>query len=317
MSSTSITEQDTRPQCSSLEIAIFNATSALLAYAAGADRLELCAEGSFSHGGTTPSLSTLKNVISSLQQAQGDTTNNYKKSIPIYAMIRPRGGDFVYATEDFNLMKEQLLALKNASYNDEQPPNDQHDGIFNNISFSKVNGFVFGILTEDGRVDRARNEDLVRLAAPLPCTFHRAFDEVITSIEQHRSTMTSNSSDGGAGSVSSSNNHKEILLHDGLANELEAVIEAGFASILTSGGTGKSALEGAQQINALTTAADGRIAIIAGGGVRSSNIAELQSKSPGTPFFHSSAIVGNDGDSDVASQHEVKALKRELVLSRR
>jgi copper homeostasis protein len=309
MSTTSDTEKHDRAQPPSVEIAIFSATSALLAYTAAADRLELCAEGSFSNGGTTPSLSTLKNVISSLQQAQADTTTITKTSIPIYAMIRPRGGDFVYSTEEFDRMKEQLLALKIADYDGEQQAVGHHDGIFNNAFFGKVNGFVFGILTKDGKVDRARNEELVRFAAPLPCTFHRAFDEVITSIEQDRSLITSNSSD----SVSSSSDRKELLLPDALADELEAVIDAGFASILTSGGTGKSALEGARQINALTCAADGRVSIIAGGGVRSSNIGELQSRSPRTPFFHSSAIVGNaNGQSDVVNQDEVRALKKDL-----
>lgn len=111
----------------------------------------------------------------------------------------------------------------------------------------------------------------------------------------------------------------EEPLPDGLADELEAVINAGFASILTSGGPGKSALEGVRQIAALTRMARGRIAIIAGGGVRANNVRELRTASPETPFFHSSAIVGKnneDGqlDVDVANQDEVQALKKELSI---
>lgn len=171
-----------------LEIAIFNASSAQIAYTSSADRLELCAEGSSVNGGTTPSLSTLKSVITSLQrvdstkidEADHVTATEAKKSIPIYAMIRPRGGDFVYFDEEFETMKEQLLALKSAIYSQAGEIESQEE-----ISFGKVNGFVFGILTKESKVDRVKNAELVRLAAPLPCTFHRAFDEVITSCEKN------------------------------------------------------------------------------------------------------------------------------------
>lgn len=285
-----------------LEIAIFNASSAQIAYTSSADRLELCAEGSSVNGGTTPSLSTLESVITSLQRAKPTTSSGKdhvtsakeKRSIPIYTMIRPRGGDFVYSDEEFGIMKEQLLALKSANYNQAEK-NKSHE----QNGFGKVNGFVFGILTRDNKVDRERNAELVRLAAPLPCTFHRAFDEVITSCEKHVSDSEENT-----------------LLPQTLVDELEAVINAGFASILTSGGIGRSAADGARKIAALTEAAKGRIEIIAGGGVRSTNVRELRRQSPRTRLFHSSAIVGNgDGQVvDVADSDEVLSLKRELMV---
>src|ERR1700722_17654702 len=40
-----------------------------------------------------------------------------------------------------------------------------------------LSGFVFGILDASGQVDLSKNSELVALAKPLPCTFHRAFDE--------------------------------------------------------------------------------------------------------------------------------------------
>ena len=62
-----------------LEIAVFNIQSALLASKAGADRLELCENPA--DGGTTPSFGTLKTI-------------REKISIPVFPIIRVRGGDF-------------------------------------------------------------------------------------------------------------------------------------------------------------------------------------------------------------------------------
>ena len=121
-----------------LEIACFNSESALVAQAAGADRIEFCAE--MSAGGVTPSLSSLREIRDRI-------------TIPIYVMIRPRGGDFVYTEREFEIMKLDVMRFKDV-----------------------VNGFVFGILDHDGNVDVRRNCELTQLAHPLPCTFHRAFD---------------------------------------------------------------------------------------------------------------------------------------------
>lgn len=122
-----------------LEIACFNVESALIAANAGADRIELCAN--ITTGGITPALSdfvTLKNKV----------------TIPIYVMIRPRGGDFVYNEEERNQMIAAIALFKNAN----------------------VDGFVFGALTQNNEIDIDLNKTLVSLAHPLPCTFHRAFD---------------------------------------------------------------------------------------------------------------------------------------------
>ncbi|KFY86413.1 hypothetical protein V498_07504 [Pseudogymnoascus sp. VKM F-4517 (FW-2822)] len=118
-----------------LEIACFNAPSALIAARAGADRIELCADRSV--GGTTPPLSDLEAIKA--QQVE----------IPVMVMIRPRGGDFVYSDEEFAQMKEEMKRFRGLA-----------------------DGFVFGILKEEGGevvVDGERNSELVELARPLPC----------------------------------------------------------------------------------------------------------------------------------------------------
>lgn len=128
-----------------LEIACFNAESALVAQQAGADRIEFCAN--MEVGGTTPSLSDFLTIKS-------------KTNIPVYVMIRPRGGDFVYSNAHFEQMRNSIIQFKNAG----------------------ANGFVFGILTANGEVDINRNKQLIQLADAVPCTFHKAFDAVLNPI---------------------------------------------------------------------------------------------------------------------------------------
>lgn len=124
-----------------LEIACFNLQSAIIAEENGADRIELCDH--IKEGGTTPDFETTKKL-------------REKLSIPLCIMIRPRGGNFVYADVEFNQMKAEILRFKRL----------------------KVAGFVFGILKEDATINKEQNTALVYLAKPIPCTFHRAFDAV-------------------------------------------------------------------------------------------------------------------------------------------
>ncbi|MDE1192107.1 MAG: copper homeostasis protein CutC [Arachidicoccus sp.] len=129
-----------------LEIAVFNIQSALLAAHAGADRLELC-ENPYD-GGTTPSYGFLKTV-------------KEKISIPVFPIIRPRGGDFIYSDEEFEVMKEDLLLCKEMGFQ----------------------GAVLGLLQKDGSIDAERTKRLVDAAYPLEITFHRAFDRAKNPLE--------------------------------------------------------------------------------------------------------------------------------------
>ena len=122
-----------------LEIAVFNIASAIAAEKAGANRIELC-ENPYD-GGTTPSYGTLKTV-------------REKISIPVFPIIRPRGGDFLYNDEEFEVMKKDILLYKELEFK----------------------GAVTGLLHRDGSIDVERTKQLVELAYPLQITFHRAFD---------------------------------------------------------------------------------------------------------------------------------------------
>jgi copper homeostasis protein len=220
-----------------LEIACFNLKSALIAQKSGADRVELCAN--MLAGGTTPIIETIKKARENL-------------TIDLYVMIRPRGGNFVYSDSEFQLMKSGIEIIKKLG----------------------VNGFVFGILNEDKTIHIEQNIALVELAKPFPCTFHRAFDEVL-DYEQ----------------------------------ALEDVISCGFSTILTSG-TFSNVMEGKEVLQQLVIQANNRIEIMPGGGLRSTNISALD-EIVNANWYHSSAIT--DG-SEIANQEEIIKLKKKLHL---
>jgi copper homeostasis protein len=206
-----------------LEIACFNLESFLIAQKVGAHRIELCEN--YSVGGITPD----KNLILEARQLL---------KTDLFIMIRPRPGNFDYTVSEFEQMKEQILFCKQ----------------------NNCNGVVFGILTKENKVDIHRSKELVELAKPIQCTFHRAFDE-IENAEQ----------------------------------ALEDVIDCGFTRILTSGKE-HTALEGISLITHLTERSKKRIIIMPGGGIRSSNISKF--KNTGATEFHSAAIVSTDEITD-------------------
>lgn len=215
-----------------LEIACFNTASAHVAIEAQVDRIEFCAN--WEVGGLTPDWEETRAL-----KAQTD--------IPIFVMIRPHGNGFVYDNDALRQMRTSLLAFKALG----------------------VDGFVFGILDERNEIDIPNNKALLALAAPLPCTFHRAFD----------------------------------CAHDPLA-ALEAVIECGFTTVLTSGAA-PSAVEGIPVLQALIQRAGTRLTILPGGGVRAANIALLQ-QHLSADFFHSSGIRP---PAAVADREEIMAMK--------
>lgn len=133
-----------------LEIACFDFLSAEIALSSLADRIELCQDRQ--NGGLTPSLEEFKYLRG-------------KYSKPIYVMIRPSAGTFLYTDLELELMQRDLLSFKQAG----------------------ADGFVFGILTPHNDIDTAHCAKLLDLAAGLPCTFHRAVDQTSDlekSIEQ-------------------------------------------------------------------------------------------------------------------------------------
>jgi copper homeostasis protein len=129
-----------------LEIIGFNIESCIAAQNAGANRIELC-DGP-GEGGTTPSYGFIKSARKVLE-------------IDLYVMIRPRGGDFLYTNEEFEIMKADVAICKELG----------------------CDGIVFGILTKDGKVDKGRCKEIIDLAYPLEATFHRAFDRVADPVE--------------------------------------------------------------------------------------------------------------------------------------
>lgn len=144
-----------------LEICAYSIESCCNAREAGAHRVELCA--SPQEGGTTPSMG----MIAAASKVLKDQTHSKEDSpVELYVMIRPRGGDFVYTDEEFDVMKRDISAIGES-------------GI-------AVDGVVFGILTQDGHIDIERNRQLVESAGKynLKVTFHRAADRCISAPEQ-------------------------------------------------------------------------------------------------------------------------------------
>lgn len=221
-----------------LEIACFNMQSAILVQENGADRIELCAN--MKEGGTTPDYKITEQVLQMI-------------FVDLNVMIRPRGGNFVYTETEFEQMKSDIVAFKKL----------------------KISGFVFGILDEEGNVNKEQNKELVTLAKPLPCTFHRAFDMVNNEFQS-----------------------------------LETIIECGFKTILTSGKR-KNVVEGVIILAELVKKSRDRIIIMPGGGLRSTNVCLIKEKTK-ADFYHSSAIVD---EGEIASGAEVKALKLNLEKS--
>ncbi|KAF2007892.1 hypothetical protein P154DRAFT_11343 [Amniculicola lignicola CBS 123094] len=217
-----------------LEIACFNLSSASAAARSGADRIELCEN--YAAGGVTPKYESLQELRTTITK-------------PINVMIRPRSGNFVYSMEEFEEMKSSIKIFK-----------------------SLASGFVFGLLEESGCVDATRSQELVQLADPLPCTFHRAFDHVPDFFQA-----------------------------------TEQIIDSGFQSILTSGGL-CDAVTGASNVMELQKRFESKISFILGGRVRSTNVRSLKSQTK-LQWYHSAAITE---PGEIVDEQEVVRLQKEL-----
>ena len=185
-----------------LEVCVETLPEAIQAALVGAHRLEVCA--AMTESGTTPSIGLVEAVLEHVD-------------IPVFVMIRPRGGDFTYDDHELYVMQRDIAAVKRAG----------------------AHGVVTGVLESSGVVDSEATKALVEAAAPLPLTFHRAFD-----------------------------------LTPELEDSLALLRTIGVRRILTSGGA-STALVGAGAIARLARQTGDSLQLIAGGGVRSSHVAEL------------------------------------------
>jgi copper homeostasis protein len=196
-----------------LEITVESVDAALAAERGGADRIELCAE--LRCGGLTPTPETLRDARAALR-------------LPIFAMLRPRAGNFVYTNDEISLMKSQIAQARDL----------------------RMDGIVLGVLRENNTVDIPLLRTLVEFAAPLPVTFHRAFDET-----------------------------------PDLFRALEDIISTGATRILTSGGASKAPQALATLAKLVQTAGE-RIIIVPGSGIYPENFAVVQ-KSINAREYHS------------------------------
>ena len=129
-----------------VEAAVESLDDTLSAVAGGAGRLELCAR--LDVGGTTPDLALIECVV---REAR----------VPVLAMIRPRGGDFVHSSAELARMHADVRDALRAG----------------------AAGVVLGALDATSRVDVAATASLVRAAGGAPVTFHRAIDDTPDALE--------------------------------------------------------------------------------------------------------------------------------------
>lgn len=122
-----------------IEIAVTDYPSAAAAEEGGADRIELCS--ALSEGGLTPSYALIKKSLNDFD-------------IPVFPIIRPRAGDFLYTDEEFEIIREDVLFCRE----------------------SGCEGIVTGFLLPDGNIDKERINIITKIAYPMQVTFHRAFD---------------------------------------------------------------------------------------------------------------------------------------------
>lgn len=128
------------PESVLLEVCAVSVDYAVAAQRARAARIELCSD--LDSGGVTPATRLMEAA-------------RHRLHIPIHVLVRPRTGDFVYSSQEFQLMRETIRTAK----------------------LSGMDGVVLGILHQNFEVDVARTRELVELGRPLQVTFHRAFDQ--------------------------------------------------------------------------------------------------------------------------------------------
>ncbi len=195
-----------------LEVCLEDASLAECVKQGGAQRIELCRD--LQSDGLSPSVAECKLAL--------------KAGISVHAMIRPYPGKFIADAPTIKKMLEQITE-------------------FDQIG---VDGYVFGLLTQDQQLDIEKLQQLLNAAGGRACCFHRAFD----------------------------------LIDDKFA-ALDQLVEIGFSHVLTAGGDG-TARENVEILSKLVVHAGDRIKVIVGGGVRSNHAMQL-SKACGAEEYHS------------------------------
>jgi copper homeostasis protein len=221
-----------------LEVCAYNIQSCIIAQKAGAGRIELCADPTA--GGVTPSWGLIQYALESIE-------------IPLFPMIRPRGGNFVYDADELSIMKKDILMCRDLG----------------------CKGIAVGIQLSSGLMDVENMKRVVEWAGEMEVTCHKAFDR------------TPNAEDA-----------------------LEAIIAAGCKRVLTSG-LAKTAIDGVDILQQLMQHSADRIIIMPGGGVRSTNIAELATRIKSAEY-HSSGII-QKSDIPTADLGEVQGIVNALA----
>lgn len=126
------------------EVCLENFTNLPQAIRQGANRIELC--DNLAVGGTTVSHGVMAETM----------RYAHEKDVPVFAMIRPRGGNFVYNDLELRMMEADLFTAQQLG----------------------ADGVVFGCLTSDHQIDEEAMEMLLGAAGGMEVTFHMAFDEI-------------------------------------------------------------------------------------------------------------------------------------------
>ncbi len=198
-----------------LEICVDNYESFSTALKAGADRIELCS--SLREGGLTPPYAFMEAAM--------------KVSSPVFMMIRPRSCDFLYTDNEIEIMHRDISAAKRLG----------------------APGVVFGVLTAEGIIDVPVMKSLIKEAAGMEVTCHRAFDQVRDVFEA-----------------------------------LDSLIELGVKRILTSG-QAENPYDGMDMLQKVVAHAQRRVMIMAAG-VTPATVKEIIVKT-GVDEVHSAAAT--------------------------
>lgn len=214
-----------------LEVCASSIESARAAAEGGAQRIELCT--ALELDGLTPSAEEIREA----RNIDG---------LKVNVLIRSREGGFVYSDEEIDLMMHQITQAKQMG----------------------VDGIVMGALTQEGDIDIKSCQRMMEAAAPLPVTFHRAFDKC--------------------------RNPEQAL---------EDIIALGCRRLLTSG-QAATAEVGIPLLRKLQEQSRGRIIIMPGVGVNPGNAAQIL-QSTGCTEIHSSARKPGEGTTDATVVKEI------------